>query len=102
MIGSSNQDEQDVDVSLANIVDEALLGGMLSVVGVSGWPPLFDDQPLRPEPDKDRWPGLCDNDWEFLPSWPVLASFLSRFSLARRFWNQTCFFDVTQVNVWRT
>ena len=36
MIGSSNQDEQDVDVSLANIVDEALLGGMLSVVGVSG------------------------------------------------------------------
>lgn len=90
-MGPSNHDEHDVDVSLAKIVDDALLGGIVSV-GVSGWPEPDDDQPppFRPEPDSDRWPGLlCASDCEPLPSWPVLASFFKRFSFARRFWNQT-------------
>lgn len=52
MIGSSNHDEHEVEVSLARIVDDALLGGMVSV-GVSGWP-LFvdDDQPVRADSER--------------------------------------------------
>lgn len=39
--GSSNQEEQEVEVSFASSADEALLAGIPSAVGVRGWL-LFD------------------------------------------------------------
>lgn len=42
--GSSNQEEQEVDVSFAKRADDALLAGMQSAVGVSGWLLLDPDQ----------------------------------------------------------
>ena len=73
-MASSNQEEHDVDVSLASRVEEALLAGPS---------PLPLDH--RDEPGGELGCGLRCSVGDLL----VCASFFNRFSLARRFWNQT-------------
>lgn len=78
MIASSNQEEHEVEVSLASKVEEALLAGIMS----SDSPLPFDHRELEGDPG-------CGLMWRVGDLF-ACASFFSRFSLARRFWNQTC------------
>ena len=84
-------DEHDVDVSLANNVDDALLAGIVSNDDIPLQPPLDDQREL----DGDDGCGLVCEPFPF-PLFVIkfvgdfeCASFFNRFSLARRFWNQT-------------